>query len=848
MGRRAYLNRLALGRSPYEAPEGSTGDSRDQRRPTQQRISPLYADEYVQHYDERGHPVNPESKTFGRELRRAKNDILSTMGIVVSEDANRGRNQQEKIDAIVTENDLGLAMVTLDQFSVFLGSWWTTSLTGRIQTFKSFAHVPLTRIINYECASFGILGFYFAGIPAWAMSTCLSICRHHPLERLISAIQNYFPNDDLASKLVRASFTVLHSATRGALLVLAIQTYMYSSLQSLHLIPPTSIPGIGYFMPFGKFASMLLPSFPSDLSFSSLCAFAINVLKTPSLLYIYVYLRPLIEVRLYRLIRRRLPKPDLTDQLSVKVAFENDLVDWMVPSLGRRGEEETERSNLSLMDDLLYEFTAFRRWLSSKLDFKPRESLLTLVSEYREQIESGQPQHSTDEIPDSDHQNHGHRDTRLNPTDQPTSIRQSDVDDAGANSEISNEENQLPDTDNMSLLRRARNLTVSTRGSTPTPEAQQDDDFATHDNRPQWRSEAHLSRSPSRASSESSPRVRGLQGSDLVAMQLGMDNRYAHHPDAPFEGTGASRDTREGSASRSNSDLLDTLLLNFGHQETAGDGHDLEDPLRETVVVPPEALARLEGPNQDIPRLHDSNGRLNPEHLLGDTTEATTVSDGLANVPGGSEQSDAAAAAEPTASAPVNILPDVVEEPPLDDTNEHTSSAQAHQDSDDSDFYPDVEEADPDADADAESSILPHDPDTTATQNPPAEAEPGDMQTSSRPLGYRITVLSSLPVDSLASHLASMITTALFAPLEALYLRSLASTYLTSRGASASLRADVYSLNAWGGGRSLNHKFAYTGKLVLMMGLQAAVNVSVWGIISGGAIRIGKKFCGWGSL
>ncbi|KAL4798914.1 hypothetical protein BDV19DRAFT_402188 [Aspergillus venezuelensis] len=848
MGRRAYLNRLALGRSPYEAPEGSTGNSRDQRRPTQQRISPLHADGYVQHYDERGHPVNPESKTFGRELRRAKNDILSTMGIVVSEDANRGRNQQEKIDAIVTENDLGLAMVTLDQFSVFLGSWWTTSLTGRIQTFKSFAHVPLTRIVNYECASFGTLGFYFAGIPAWAMSTCLSICRHHPLERLISAIQNYFPNDDLGSRLVRAALTVPHSATRGALLVLAMQTYMYSSLQSLHLIPPTSIPGIGYFMPFGKFALMLLPSSPSDLTFSSLCAFAINVLKTPSLLYIYVYLRPLIEVRLYRLIRRRLPKPELTDQLSVKVAFENDLVDWMVPSLGRRGEEEAERSNLSLMDDLLYEFTVFRRWLSSKLDFTPRKSLLTLVSEYREQIESGQPQHPTDGILNLDNQNQRHRGTQTNPTDQLTSIRQSDVDDAGAGSEISNEENQLPDTDNMSLLRRARNLTISTRESTPNPEARQDEDSATNDNRRQWRLEAHPSQSPSRASSESSSQVRELRGSDLVAMQLGMDNRYAHHPDAPAEGAGASRDAGEGSVSRrSTSDLLDTLLSNFGHQESAGDGHDLEDFLRETVVVPPETLSRLEDPNQDMPPLYDSNGRLNLELLLGDTTEANAVSGGSANVPGGPEQSDLAAA-EPTVQAPVSILPDVVEEPPLDDTNEHISSAQAHQHSDDSDFYPDVEEADADADADAESSILPHDPDTTATQNPPVEAEPGDMQPSSRALGHRITVLSSLPVDSLASHLASMITTALFAPLEALYLRSLASTYLASRGASASLRADVYSLNAWGGGRSLNDKFAYMGKLILMMGLQAAVNVSVWGIISGGAIRIGKKFCGWGSL
>jgi len=89
----------------------------------------------VQRYDDRGHPVNPESKALGKELRKAKNDILSTMGIVVSgEDGGDGApNEQQKINMIAAENDYGLVMATLDQVSVFLGSWWTSSLAGRIQ-------------------------------------------------------------------------------------------------------------------------------------------------------------------------------------------------------------------------------------------------------------------------------------------------------------------------------------------------------------------------------------------------------------------------------------------------------------------------------------------------------------------------------------------------------------------------------------------------------------------------------------------------------------------------------------------------------------------------------------------
>lgn len=99
------------------------------------RAASLCADGYVQHYDERGHPINLESKQFGRELRRAKNDILSTMGVVVSgEDGNSGiSNEQRKINLIAAENDYGLFVATLDQILVFIGSWWTSSLAGRVQ-------------------------------------------------------------------------------------------------------------------------------------------------------------------------------------------------------------------------------------------------------------------------------------------------------------------------------------------------------------------------------------------------------------------------------------------------------------------------------------------------------------------------------------------------------------------------------------------------------------------------------------------------------------------------------------------------------------------------------------------
>lgn len=222
------------GRSPYDAPGNASSTPPRSTATGHVQTSGAYAEGYVQHYDERGHPVNPDSKAFGKELRKAKNDILSTMGIVVSgEEGIAGvPSEQQKVDLIAAENDYGLVMATLDQVCVFLGSGWTFSLAGRIQVrfsdsllrkqlielaqaFKSYTHIPLMSIISSERGSMGMMGFYMAGTPAWTVSTCLSICRHHPLERLMSYLQScvmkYCPNG-LCSSIVRYTFSVLHTS------------------------------------------------------------------------------------------------------------------------------------------------------------------------------------------------------------------------------------------------------------------------------------------------------------------------------------------------------------------------------------------------------------------------------------------------------------------------------------------------------------------------------------------------------------------------------------------------------------------------------------------------------------
>ncbi|KAK1143118.1 hypothetical protein N8T08_007002 [Aspergillus melleus] len=744
-----------------------------------------------------------------------------TMKEVIREDGNTGGpSEQQRGEMLAAENDYGLVMATIDQVSVFLGTWWTSSLAGRIQTFKSYTHAPLLGIMGHERAFLGIHGFYFAGIPAWAMSTCLSISRHHPLERLISLIQSRFPDDDALSKIVRASFNILHSATRGTLLVLAVQTYMYSLLQALHLVPSSFFPAARFLIPFGEMAAIQFPPLPADFSLPSLGGYCLTLAKAPSLLlYVYMYLRPVIEIRLYRLIRRRLPKPTLADELSIKVASDNDLIDWMVPTLGRRSEEENRRSNMSFVEDVMYEVNFLRRWVLSWFGFKeqrtsPASEQISDARRRREWLES---------LPLSVEQLSNERQTRARqlqlqstvPPPPEEVIRAqpvasgtvgTNVSDISRNRVLHPEENPISQSPaemsavefpDLAPLDRVNAVSPTNNTSAHEDRAEENRHEDASESRRNSRSNTLFSRPSSPAtSSPTSPRVRASlihQNSEVITMQLELLNPR----NTPSNGqliTRTALDADQANASgiptsrRSFSEVLDALLANQGQAAIINpDTVDSDGLSNLTAAVSPEAgqSPLVITPNQ-----------LNPR----------------AETPG--------AGPEPVSTL-ASILPDSAEEPgPEDNHDGNPGTEPVHENDFDSEIYPRI-------------------------SDPNVRQQAAASTTSS--VAHRVTILSSHPVDSLASHLASMITGVIFLPLESLYLRSVASAYLSSVGSPA-LSSEIRELGAWGGGGSRTDIAAYMGKMALMIGMQAAVNASVWGIVSGAAIRVGREFCGWGTL
>ncbi|DAA75267.1 TPA_exp: Uncharacterized protein A8136_2018 [Trichophyton benhamiae CBS 112371] len=788
MGRRPYLNSLALGRSPYEAPELIVNGSAIPQ--PNRHLANSNADGYVQEYDARGHPINRRSKAEARQLRKAKNDVLSTMGIVVSgEELNTASmREQEKIALLAEENDFGLALAAIDQLSMFGASWWTKSLACRIQTFKSYNIGSLTDIVSGERQRIGFAGFYFAGLPVWTVSFLLSVCRSHFLESALDSLHSTL------SSLIDAK-----CANSAVILVLG-QGYMFSLLQSLQLLPPFSIPSLYSFIPFTANSLIQLPPLPSKLSAHTIGLYCISLATSPFILFnLYINVRPVVEARVYRILRRRLPKPDRPDKLSLRVAVENELIEWTVPSLGKRSEEEIKRSHFTLAQEIKYEFVTFKNWLLRSVGFHPTAKPKPATGEaaWLERYESVQ-------------RRVGQLQQELNPESNP------DLPTAGLD-----QESQASHTINVNMVgqileddenRFAQSPIQLPEGyfsdiRTSLPPTGNDTDLSIpsqHDiplhavdstevtaHVPASRTNTLFSPSPSPESSPpSSPRVRASlihQNSDVITMHLEL---LQSHTEAEVENQGLNAsvslpngvvhrtESQTSAIDRAASELLDALL---------------SDSSQHPSNVPESTRDRDHSISNDPGR----NGIDTTAHHPEDEPDALWQTPGMNH------------------TAP---------NPPQDNISSSSSEQMTN---------------------------------GTGPQRQPLLDRPGLH--AAEEWDHHVTILSSHPVDAFSSHLSSIITSVLFYPFESLYLRSLAFTYLSTQssaiilplGATASLlglQSNIRPLGAWMGGGNALDMLSYVGKMALIVGFETVISAGIWGLGASAAVTLGKVKFQWGQL
>lgn len=617
------------------------------------------------------------------------------------------------------------------------------------------------------------------------------------------------------------------------MLILSVEFYMHSTLQSLSLVYPYSIPGFQVLLPFSENSLLQLPTLPTDLSPQSLGASIVSFLTSPGVLaFLYgYYLRPQLEERIYRLIRRRLPKPNLPDELSVRVAYEENLIEWVVPTLGRRSDEELHRSKLTFFEDMKCEVGVFRRWMFSLFGLMSskstdRQALQTLrdekIESLRDSIEMLQHEidgvrpnivtedepsdtlsRSVDGTPDSS------ATAALPPPPSQEEARPRSLNNGSTNATLNqvltNENRMAQSPEEMSsvdfletaISRQTNGLSTASTPQNQSSETQNGIDFATDRHNSQSDTLFSPPSSPE-TSAPTSPHLGALsvpQYSDNVAMQLESLSHINPMQALHLAHLANSASDEEGRSAIAG--LIQAVSMNpepprwpswqhLARPITPPAGASRPNP---QDVEPPEEIS------QDMAQSAQATGQL-PIGFLEEALEAV--------VP--------------------NILPDGVEEP-----------------NDEEPFGNPMPIAVPSNHDDAQSDTLVQPPTLPSFRIPV-------QLTDSSSQAHRVTLLSAYPVDSLASHLATAISSIVLGPLEALYFRSLAQSWILTHPSSATRLSHLHPLGLWFGGMTWSNVGAYTCRLVLMKGMQVAMRAGIWGFLVGSTMRLGRNYCGWGKL
>ncbi|KAI9839623.1 MAG: hypothetical protein M1819_002249 [Sarea resinae] len=368
MGRQAYITRLALGRSAYQAPEstqsGAEESSTDTATNEPHAVPPeSNAEErgYVQSYDARGHPANPEAKSMARTLIKAQNDVLATVGVCVgigpdgkladgsTSLSSLSPSEQRKVRMVMTENEIGLFIRPGFLCLAFLGFWGVGGLRNRLQVFRPFSAIPFSQMLKVQWLRSGAISLLCAGLPAFAMDSLVHLVREVIQTGVIDFVMWRVGLSGLdTKKKVHLSRLMLLTCkvVDFAAFILVSPLRMYSILQVLHLLPARPIlPPLRTFNPFSP-SSPLPPSpFTGKAAFDSFLSLAnLFILSPPVLLWIHTTAVDALGVRIFAFIRRRLSQPDNPDPFSIKGAAESDLDEYDIPGLGQLPTENISDS------------------------------------------------------------------------------------------------------------------------------------------------------------------------------------------------------------------------------------------------------------------------------------------------------------------------------------------------------------------------------------------------------------------------------------------------------------------------------------------------------------------------
>jgi hypothetical protein len=100
-----------------------------------QRYQDFDGNNYIQLYDERGNPINPRSREYGKKLRNAQNDVLAAVGVVErrqSPSEGLPGSYQERLDRLDDEDLVGNAIEATLTLTESACTWTIGTIRNRV--------------------------------------------------------------------------------------------------------------------------------------------------------------------------------------------------------------------------------------------------------------------------------------------------------------------------------------------------------------------------------------------------------------------------------------------------------------------------------------------------------------------------------------------------------------------------------------------------------------------------------------------------------------------------------------------------------------------------------------------
>ncbi|QUC22455.1 uncharacterized protein UV8b_06696 [Ustilaginoidea virens] len=287
MGMQGPLTAQALGRSPYD--EVVNGDGPEDPRQTNQQ------------YDQRGRPINPETKRMNRDIIRAHNEVMLVIGVAEPENPFAGPEADSQRRHESYEESTGLRLGDSARQSVeAVGIFGIHGLRQRILIYKRYSQIPFWGLFKQSQSNVSV----WAGAPSsWLV---------HYTEQIVAPLWSHDRNMQFPLRIVQKVWPYVK-----------VHLELYVALQRLGIISSSMwFPHPSFFIPFTEASPIPAPPLPLDYTVPSLFAWLGGALvsSAPFLAWVMTQRmirdwRPAVWSQIYRRLpntvfhRKRLPPP-----------------------------------------------------------------------------------------------------------------------------------------------------------------------------------------------------------------------------------------------------------------------------------------------------------------------------------------------------------------------------------------------------------------------------------------------------------------------------------------------------------------------------------------------------------